>query len=250
MNDSPASSPAIEVKNLVKAFGTFYALRNLSLQIAAGECVAIFGPNGAGKTTFLRLLSAISRPTSGEIFINGQSLSEAALSIYRQLGVIGHQSFLYEDLTAEENLLFYARLYDVPRPSNRIDEVLSEVGLRERAKDRVRTFSRGMQQRLTIARAMLHHPSLLFLDEPYTGLDQHAASRLTSWLSQLRSERRTILLVTHDLEQGLMLADRVVIFLRGQLAWEKPAGEIDRHAWRRLYFDLIAGAEPRHGGEA
>jgi heme exporter protein A len=247
---SPAVSPALEVKNLVKAFGMFYALRNISLQIAPGECVAIFGPNGAGKTTFLRILSAITRPTSGEIFINGQSLREATTSIQRQLGVISHQSFLYDDLTAEENLLFYARLYDVSRPSNRIQEVLKEVGLRERAKDRVRTFSRGMQQRLTIARAMLHNPSLLFLDEPYTGLDQHAASMLTAWLSQLRSERRTILLVTHDLEQGMALADRVVIFLRGQVAWEKSAHAIDRQMLRQLYFDSVAGLERRPGGDS
>jgi heme exporter protein A len=245
----PSNTFALEVKNLVKTFGAFYALRGVSLQVAAGECVAIFGPNGAGKTTFLRILSAISRPTSGEIILNGQSLRQAASSIHRQLGVIGHQSFLYDDLTAEENLLFYARLYDVPRAKQRIEEVLAEVGLRERAKDRVRAFSRGMQQRLTIARAMLHHPSLLFLDEPYTGLDQHAASMLTSWLSRLRSERRTILLVTHDLEQGLALADRVVIFLRGKVVWEKTAREIDQTTLRRNYFDLVAGAERQHEGQ-
>ena len=252
MNASPAVSPtpAIEVTNLVKTFGTFYALRGISLQIASGESVAIFGPNGAGKTTFLRILSAITRPSSGEIVINGQPLRDGTLSIHRQLGVIGHQSFLYDDLTAEENLLFYARLYDVPRPSHRIQEVLAEVGLRERAKDRVRAFSRGMQQRLAIARAMLHNPSLLFLDEPYTGLDQHAASMLTSWLSRLRSERRTILLVTHDLDQGLALADRVVIFLRGKIAWEKAAPELDQHTLRQLYFDLVAGAERRFGATA
>jgi heme exporter protein A len=245
---SPSHTPALEVKNLVKSFGVFYALRGVSLQVATGECVAIFGPNGAGKTTFLRILSAISRPSSGEILIQGEPLRDAATSIYRQLGVIEHQSFLYDDLTAEENLLFYARLYDVPHPAVRIQEVLNEVGLRPRAKDRVRAFSRGMQQRLTIARAMLHNPSLLFLDEPYTGLDQHAAAMLTSWLRQLRSERRTILLVTHDLDQGLALADRVMIFLRGQVAWERPAREIDQPALRQIYFDLVAAAERQFGG--
>jgi heme exporter protein A len=244
----PPAAPAVEVKNLVKTFGAFYALRGISLQIAAGECLAIFGPNGAGKTTFLRILSAISRPTSGEILFEGQALREAMFSIRRRLGVIGHQSFLYDDLTAEENLLFYARLYDVPRPAERIREILHDVGLRERARDRVRNFSRGMQQRLSIARAMLHDPTLLFLDEPYTGLDQHAASMLTTWLSKLRSERRTILLVTHDLEQGLALADRVVIFLRGKVAWEKPASEIDQPMMRQVYFDLVAGSERQSGG--
>jgi heme exporter protein A len=242
------SAPAIEVRNLVKTFSEFYALRGISLQIATGECLSIFGPNGAGKTTFLRILSAISRPTSGDILFDGKTLEEAVFSIRRRLGVIGHQSFLYDDLTAEENLLFYARLYDVNNPTDRIREILNDVGLRERARDRVRTYSRGMQQRLTIARAMLHDPAVLFLDEPYTGLDQHAASMLTTWLSKLRSERRTILLVTHDLEQGLALADRVAIFLRGKVAWEKPAGGIDQQTLRQLYFDLVAGSERQHGG--
>jgi len=244
----PPSAPAIEVRNLVKTFSEFYALRGISLQVATGECLSIFGPNGAGKTTFLRILSAISRPSSGDILFDGKPLEEAVFSIRRRLGVIGHQSFLYDDLTAEENLFFYARLYDVTRPADRIREILNEVGLRERARDRVRTYSRGMQQRLSIARAMLHDPALLFLDEPYTGLDQHAASMLTTWLSKLRSERRTILLVTHDLEQGLALADRVVIFLRGKVAWEKPASAIDRQTLRQLYFDLVAGSERQHGG--
>ena len=242
--------PAIEVKNLVKAFGTFYALRGLSLQVAAGECVAIFGPNGAGKTTFLRILSAISRATSGDILIHGQALQETTRALHRQLGVIGHQSFLYDDLTAEENLLFYARLYEVAHPAERAQEVLAEVGLRERAQDRVRAFSRGMQQRLTIARAMLHQPNLLFLDEPYTGLDQHAAAMLTSWLRKLRSEKRTILLVTHDLEQGLALADRFMIFLRGKIALEKSARDLDQQTLRQIYFDLVAGAEREFGGTA
>lgn len=238
-----SSPPAIEVNHLVKTFSTFYALRGISLRVEAGECLAIFGPNGAGKTTFLRILSGISRPTSGEIFIHGQPLREASLSTRRQLGVIAHQTFLYDDLTAEENLRFYARLYDISDASRRIHEVLDELGLRERAKDRVRTFSRGMQQRLAIARAMLHSPSLLFLDEPYTGLDQHAATLLTSWLGQLRTERRTILLVTHDLEQGIALADRAVIFLRGKIAWEKASRDITPQELRQLYFDLVAGSD-------
>lgn len=244
MSVLPAAShaPAISVKNLVKTFGTFYALRDISLQIAPGECVTIFGPNGAGKTTFLRILAAISRPSKGEILIDGQPLREATLAHHRRLGVIGHQSFLYDDLTAAENLLFYAKLYDVTPAARRVDEVLAEVGLRQRAHDRVRTFSRGMQQRLTIARAMLHQPSLLFLDEPYTGLDQHAASMLTGWLQKLRSERRTILLITHDLEQGFALADRLVIFLRGQVAWQKSTRELDHAALRQAYFDLVASA--------
>ncbi len=231
---------AIEVADLVKSFGTFYALRGVSLRVHAGECLTIFGPNGAGKTTFLRILSALSRPTSGEVRIQGHSLKENFLALQRQLGVIGHQTFLYDDLTAAENLWFYARLYEVPSPQARLEQLLAEVGLERRANDRVRSFSRGMQQRLAIARAMLHDPGILFLDEPYTGLDQHAAMMLTNWLQKLRSERRTILLVTHDLSQGLAMADRVAIFLQGRIIWEERAEHIARENFQHTYFDLIA----------
>ncbi len=231
---------AIEVQGLIKSFGTFYALRGVSLRVHAGECLTIFGPNGAGKTTFLRILSALSRPTSGEISILGLSLKEKSSVIQRQLGVIGHQTFLYDDLTAAENLLFYARLYDVPSPRPRLEQLLAEVGLERRAHDRVRSFSRGMQQRLAIARAMLHDPGILFLDEPYTGLDQHAAMMLTNWLQKLRNERRTILLVTHDLSQGLAMADRVAVFLQGRIIWEESAARVAAENFHQTYFDLIA----------
>ncbi len=238
-----AANVAIAVDNLIKSFGTFYALRGISLRVHTGECLAIFGPNGAGKTTFLRILSALSGPTSGEVRILGLSLKEKALAIRQQLGVIGHQTFLYDDLTAAENLSFYARLYDVPSPRARAEQLLAEVGLERRANDRVRSFSRGMQQRLAIARAMLHDPGILFLDEPYTGLDQHAAMMLTNWLQKLRSERRTILLVTHDLMQGLAMADRVAVFLQGRIIWEEKAEAVVHEQFQQTYFDLIARGE-------
>ncbi|MDZ7266848.1 MAG: heme ABC exporter ATP-binding protein CcmA [candidate division KSB1 bacterium] len=238
-----APPPALAITNLTKSYGSFHALRGISLQVAAGECVSIFGPNGAGKSTLLRILAEITRPTSGEIFIHGQPLRDRPLSARRQLGVIGHQTFLYDDLTAAENLQFFARLYDVPARHDRVRAVLAEVGLDKRAHDRVRAFSRGMQQRLAIARAMVHDPGILFLDEPYTGLDQHAAGMLTQWLQKLRSARRTILLVTHDLQQGLAMADRAVIFLRGRLVWEGATAGVEPQAFQKLYFDLVAKGE-------
>lgn len=234
------SATAIQVADLVKNYGTFYALRGVSLRVEVGECLTIFGPNGAGKTTFLRILSALTRPTSGEVRFHGDSLSEKPSALRRQLGVIGHQTFLYDDLTAAENLLFYARLYEVAEPQQRIAQLLAEVGLERRANDRVRSFSRGMQQRLAIARAMLHDPGILFLDEPYTGLDQHAAMMLTNWLQKLRTERRTILLVTHDLAQGLAMADRVAIFLQGRIIWQERAVNIAAENFQQTYFELIA----------
>jgi heme ABC exporter ATP-binding subunit CcmA len=234
-------APAVETRDLVKRFGTFYALRGISLQIPTGECLAIFGPNGAGKTTFLRILSAISRPSSGEVFVHGLALQERSLAVRRLLGVIGHQTLLYDDLSAAENLMFYARLYDLASPRERMRAALAEVGLEKRADDRVRSFSRGMQQRLAIARALLHEPSILFLDEPYTGLDQHAAMMLTAWLQKLRDQRRTILLVTHDLAQGLALADRLMIFVQGRVAWQERAANAQAQRLQEIYFDLASG---------
>lgn len=236
----PAGAPAVEVRSLVKRFGSFYALRGISLQVQAGESLAIYGPNGAGKSTFLRILSAIARPSSGEILIEGLALQERSQAVRRRLGVIGHQTLLYDDLSAAENLLFYARLYDLESPRDRVRAALAEVGLEKRAHDRVRSFSRGMQQRLAIARAMLHDPGILFFDEPYTGLDQHAAMMLTTWLQKLRGQRRTILLVTHDLAQGLALADRLAIFVQGRLVWQDRAAHMQAQHLQQLYFELAA----------
>ena len=237
---SGEASPAIEVTNLTKSFGSFYALRGLSLSVATGECVTIFGPNGAGKSTFLKILSSISRPTDGQIRINDYQLKEHSHKTRHQIGLIGHQTFLYDDLTATENLLLYARLYNIAAAQDRVRQALAEVGLAQRASNRVREFSRGMQQRLAIARAMLHEPEILFLDEPYTGLDQHAATMLTEWLQKLRSKQRTILLVTHDLGQGLAMADRVVIFLNGRIVWQEVISKIDIEQFQSQYFNLVA----------
>ncbi len=237
-NASPAPS-VISVQNLRKSFGSLYALRGVTFTVAQGEFLTIFGPNGAGKTTLIRILSTITHASSGEIRVGGVSLRERSETIRRRIGVIAHQTFLYEDLTAEENLKFYAHLYDVPHSAQRVDAVLTEVGLQARRRDRVRTFSRGMQQRLSIARAMLHNPDLLFLDEPYTGLDQHAAQLLSGWLRQLKSEQRTILMVTHDLEQGLDLADRVAVLVQGRLVFDRPKREIEVPHFRQTYNELV-----------
>ena len=237
---SHSTDPVISVVNLVKAFGTHYALRGISLQVAQREVTAIFGPNGAGKTTFLRILSGLSRPTSGEALIDGRPLNENPQAMRQHLGVIGHQSFLYGELTAAENLFFYGRLYGLANLKQRVEQALNEVGLAERASNHISTFSRGMQQRLAIARAMIHNPNILFLDEPFTGLDQHAATMLTGWLRRLRSEARTILLVTHDLEQGLSLADRLIIFVAGRMVFDQRTASLSAEQFRRAYFEHVA----------
>jgi len=230
---------AVRAHLLSKTFGAQFALRNVDLEIQAGEFVTIFGPNGAGKTTLIRILSTLSKATSGDVIVEGQALGKDSDAIRRKIGVIGHQTFLYENLTAEENLKFYARLYRVQNSSDKITELLHDVGLETRRKDQVRTFSRGMQQRLSIARSLLHDPTLLLLDEPYTGLDQHASEMLTSWLTRLRERRQTTLMVTHDLERGVDLADRIAILVRGQVVFNDLRSSVDRSTFRQVYYDLV-----------
>lgn len=233
--------PAIEVGKLFKSFGDLYALRNISFSVKKGEFVTIFGPNGAGKTTLIRILSTITTATSGTLTIGGFSLGKESHEIRKRIGIIAHQTLLYDNLTAEENLLFYAKLYGLKKPIDTIHASLDEVGLLARKDTYVRTFSRGMQQRLSIARAMLHNPEILFLDEPYTGLDKHAAEMLSGWLRRLKNSQNTILMVTHNLEAGLEMADRVAVLIKGKLVYDKYRSEIQATSFRTQYDQLVYG---------
>ncbi|MCB0166513.1 MAG: heme ABC exporter ATP-binding protein CcmA, partial [Anaerolineae bacterium] len=168
----------IQIQNLVKTFGHRVVLRGIDLTIADGDFVTLLGANGAGKTTLLHIVATLSKPTHGDVRINGYRLADSASELRRFIGLVSHRPLLYEDLTALQNLTFYARMYDLREADERIETVLRQVGLYERRGDPVRTYSRGMQQRLAIARAILHNPPILLLDEPDTGLDQHAADML------------------------------------------------------------------------
>lgn len=212
----------IKTVALTKAFGLRTALSRVTLQVAAGEFVALVGPNGAGKTTLLRLLATLSRPTSGTLTIAGLDPAKAGEAIRRQIGFLSHRTLLYDDLTAEQNLRFYARLYEVPEAPARIAALLEQVNLTARRHDLVRTYSRGMQQRLALARAVLHRPALLLLDEPYTGLDPQATATLTALLRQLAGEGCTIVMTSHDLAQGLALARRVIALRQGRVVLDAP----------------------------
>lgn len=216
----------IEVKGLVKAFGPKPVLRGLNLNVAEGEFVALLGPNGSGKTTLLRILASLSRPTLGEVRVAGFRVPTQAAAVRQRLGVVSHQPLLYGDLTAEENLRFYGRMYGVPDLTGRVDDVLSLVGLGPRRRDLVREFSRGMQQRLAIARAILHDPEILLFDEPHTGLDQDARSMLDSVLSQVAARGRTVLMTSHDLSRVGDLATRIDVLSKGVIAASWRAGEI------------------------
>ncbi len=208
----------IEVRRLVKTFGLKPVLRGLDLHLEAGEFVALLGPNGAGKTTLLRILASLARPSLGEVRLAGHRLPGDAAAVRRILGVVSHQPLLYGDLTAEENLRFYARMYSVPRADRRIDEVLAIVGLDRRRRDRVREYSRGMQQRLAIGRAVLHDPQILLFDEPHTGLDQEASAMLDGVLKQVAGRGRTVLMTSHDLLRAADLASRIDILSGGVIA--------------------------------
>jgi heme exporter protein A len=208
----------IETKKLVKRFGLKTVLRGVDFHVAQGEFVALLGPNGAGKTTFLRILASLSRPSLGVVTVAGFALPAQSAAVRRRLGVVSHQPLLYEDLTAQENLQFYGRMYDIPNLNGRIDEVLAMVGLAARRNDLVRTFSRGMQQRLAIGRAVLHDPEVMLFDEPYTGLDQDASEMLDTILKEVAARGRTVVMTSHDLARAEDLATRFDILSRGVIA--------------------------------
>lgn len=229
----------IETRALVKHFGLHPVLRGVDLTVAAGEGVALMGPNGAGKTTLLRILSSLARPTLGAVRVAGHALPAEAEAVRRRLGVIAHMPLLYVDLTAEENLRFYARLYDLPGPEPRIKQLLERVGLGARRRDLVRTFSRGMQQRLAIARGLLHQPEVLLLDEPYTGLDPAGAALLDDVVREHLAAGGTYLMTTHDLEHGFALAHRAVILLRGKIAFTARRDELTPAEFAGRYGALV-----------
>lgn len=214
----------ILVKKLVKRFGPLTVLRELDFEVKSGEFVALLGPNGAGKTTLLRVLATLSRPTSGLVRVASYQLPQAGASLRADLGVVSHQPLLYGDLTAEENLQFYGKLYSVG--AERIQEVLELVGLGNRKNDLVRTFSRGMQQRLAIGRAILHNPRILLLDEPHTGLDQEAGEILDNVLRSVALEGRTVVMTSHDLVRAAGLASRVDLLSRGKIVASVSADDL------------------------
>ncbi|MCL2149578.1 MAG: ABC transporter ATP-binding protein [Dehalococcoidia bacterium] len=212
------SSPAIEARGLVKSFGNTKVLRGLNFRVGKGVTLAIFGPNGAGKTTLIKTLASVMRPTSGQVFIDGLDLKEHAQEARGHLGLVSHQSYLYGALSAEENLVFYGRMYGVAEPRERTREILSLVGLTARRHDRAATFSRGMLQRLSLGRALIHKPSILMLDEPETGLDPQA---LASMWDILRHDApsRTIIFTSHNFERALAVANEAIVLGRGKIAW-------------------------------
>ncbi|MCJ7701829.1 MAG: heme ABC exporter ATP-binding protein CcmA [Anaerolineales bacterium] len=230
----------ITVKKLVKRFGPKTVLRNLDFQVEPGEFVALLGPNGAGKTTFLRILASLSRPLTGMVRIAGYTLPGQAAAVRQRLGVVSHFPLLYGDLTAEENLKFYGRMYSVPELDQRISEVLDIVGLAQRRRDLVRTYSRGMQQRLAIGRAVLHKPEVMLFDEPHTGLDQEACTMLDTVLKEVAARGRTVVMTSHDLARTADLASRFDVLSKGKIIASVHRDGFDPNQLLGFYRDAIA----------
>jgi heme exporter protein A len=226
---------SLTARDLTKSFGGAPVLRGINLSLRYGESVVIFGPNGAGKTTLLKVLATIMKPSSGEIVVDGLNLKNDAEEIRRRVGVVTHQTLLYGNLTAYENLRFYSRMYDVHGARERIEEVVAMVGMTSRLHSRVDTLSRGMQQRLSIARALLHKPVIILLDEAETGLDQEALSMLWRALRSDGERKRSIVFTTHNLERGLELSDRLLILDNGKFVYEGSKEVLDMTRLKEIY---------------
>ncbi len=237
--DPSSSHSIIQVRDLRKDFGYLQALSGVSFDLNKGEFLTIFGPNGAGKTTLIKILTGLMHPTSGSAIIDGFDVLECDAELRNQIGVISHATCLYPDLTALENLLFYAKLYCLDDPEERANESIKAAGLQLRRHDQVRTYSRGMQQRMAIARATLHNPSVLFLDEPFTGLDLSATNALKDQLHDLHTDKRTIIMTTHDISCGLEMCDRVAIQNKGKFLLLESIDRIDLENFEHFYTEVL-----------
>lgn len=236
-----AHAGEVAVGGLSKSFGRRTVLDGVTFTVPCGGFLALFGPNGAGKTTLVRILTGLVAPSSGTVTIGGQDFTDDPAAIRARIGLISHNPLLYPELTAEENLRFYATLYGVADAEGRIDELLDRVELTHRRYDLVRTFSRGMTQRVAIARALIHRPSVVFLDEPHTGLDPHAVEILDGLLDSIR-EDHTFLMVTHSLEKGLALASQAMVLVGGKIRFLEDVAGLDVDELADIYRREVAAA--------
>ncbi len=236
----------ILLENVSKKYGNATVIKNVDLYVRKKEFVLILGPNGAGKSTLLKLMAGLTSPSPGTIRVDDRDISKDCEGVRGMIGVISHESYLYNDLTAWENLLFFGHIYGLSgnELEDRIEKLLDRVGLLHRSYDRVSTFSRGMKQRLSICRALIHNPSIVLLDEPYTGLDQRSAAMFEEVLLGLDSLDTTRVMISHDIERGLRLCDRVVILVEGRIVFEGTTCEIDDvEKFKQLYLSLVESPE-------
>ena len=242
MSDAaPMSQPSVSATDLARSFGAKPAVRGVSFDLARGDCLALFGPNGAGKTTLLRMLGGLLRPTSGVASIEGEALPGGS-EVRARVGLVSHQTMLYEALTARENVEFFARMYGVRDVRDAADAVLARLGASAYAHVRVSALSRGMQQRVSVARAVVHSPSVLLADEPFTGLDAAGAAALSMILADLRDSGSTIVIVTHNLDEALALCSAAAIMRDGRFVRLDRAPIPARDEYNALYRELSVDA--------
>lgn len=233
------NEPIIQTKNLSRSFGDILAVDRLTISINRGEVFGLLGPNGAGKTTTVRMLAALLEPTSGEAHVAGFQVGKEDQKIRRKIGLLPEAPGLYDALTAEQNLTFYGAMYGVEEISRQIKLYLELLGLWNRRHEPVATFSKGMRQKLAIARALLHEPEVLFLDEPTSGLDPQAARLVREFITELKGEGRTIIICTHNLEEADRLCDRVAVVNGHLLALDSPKVLRRKIFGRKVVFHLI-----------
>jgi heme exporter protein A len=248
VNDLPATT-LIAARNLQKRYGRKLVLRGVDLTVGEGSVVALLGANGAGKSTLLRIVSGLAKPDRGEITLGGASFRHAGHELRRYIGLVSHAPLLYDNLSAAENLHFFAQMYDLAEPTARVEHVLHAVDLWPRRNDAVRTYSRGMIQRLAIGRAILHNPPVLLLDEPDTGLDQASAEMLHSLIRQLGAANRAILLTTHNLDRAVEWSDSVSLLVGGKIVHEEATAHLNGAQLRRVYSDAAEGFVAGNGEE-
>ena len=233
------SERQIIAKDIKKSFGRLKVLNGTNLTINQGDIYILFGTNGVGKTTFVKILSTIILPDSGELSLFGETIKRRSKEIKARIGFMSHDPYLYKELTAIENLNFYANLFSIKNKKERIESLLKEVGLLHRSHDRVGSFSRGMKQRLSLARAILHSPDIIFMDEPYTGLDLKAQEILNRIIINLNQKGKTFFLITHDVGKGFEIANRSGILSKGQIVYEVEKGE--KVSFLEKYNEIIKG---------
>jgi heme exporter protein A len=224
------ATTAVQVTGLGKTIDDKVILSDITFEIPSGQYVALLGANGAGKSTLLKILATLIPATRGELALFGEVLKRAAAGLRARLGLIGHSAMLYRDLSARENLIFYGRLYDLPDPARRAAAMLDAVDLASRADDPVKTFSRGMAQRLSIARALMHDPDVLLADEPFAGLDAPSGRVLEQTLAQLHADGKTLILASHDIGQSLSMAQRAIVLRQGRLVMDERTAQLDPEA--------------------
>jgi len=228
----------IDIEGVTRLFGENVAVDGVSLHIPEGQFVALMGHNGAGKSTLLRIVTGLTRPSEGRVTVEGQSV-RGVPAVRGRLGLLAHESYLYGSLTARENLRLYADLFGVPDGPRRIDAVLEDLDMAWAAELQVETMSRGMEQRIALARALLHDPAILLLDEPFSGLDRAADRFLMAKLDALRKAGKTALLVTHDPARAVRLADRVVVLRRGRVHMDALMTPEEAQTFPERYMELL-----------